>query len=198
MILFPMLTISVLLTRNAKIASVFLQVATAIPIHQTQIPSVRSISFANSVNAYSKVVIVTKAYLMPMIFVPENRNARSVNVSRKAASVIPTLSILMSSAPGMSSASTVSVSHSAVTATSMLLILTAFVFLERFARIASVSPPWPPAVSVTLALRMLMTSAEWMRGVLVTVSVKTVPSQDRAEATGSLRGTRSSTPLSPS
>ena len=87
MILSPMLMISVLLTRNAKIASVFLQVmsalsmdmrpnndknmklnhihdddednflqvATAIPIHPTQIPSVRSISFANSVNAYSKV-----------------------------------------------------------------------------------------------------------------------------------------------
>lgn len=33
----------------------FLQVATAIPTHQTQIPSVRSISFANSVNVYSKV-----------------------------------------------------------------------------------------------------------------------------------------------
>ena len=40
------------------------------------------------------------------------RNARNVNVSRKAASAIPTLSILMSSAPGMSSASTVNVSHS--------------------------------------------------------------------------------------
>ena len=33
----------------------FLQVVTAIPTRPTQIPSVRSISFANSVNVYSKV-----------------------------------------------------------------------------------------------------------------------------------------------
>ena len=31
-------------------------------------------------------------------------------------------------------------------------------------RIASASLPWPRAVSVTQALRMLMTSAEWMKG----------------------------------
>lgn len=171
MILFPMRMISVQLTRNARIASVFLQVATAIPTHQTQIPSVRSISFANSVNVYSKVVIATKAYQMQMIFAQEDRNARNVSVSKQAASAIPMLSILMSCVPAMSSASTVNVFHLVATVTSTLLIQTAFVSLERFARIVSASLPWPRAVSVTRALRMLMTSAEWMKGVWVTVSV---------------------------
>jgi len=88
MILFPMLMISVLLTRNAKIASVFLQ-----------------------------AVIATKAYQTQMIFAPEDKNAKNANVWRQAASVTPMLSILMNCAPGMSNVLTVNVSHLDVTVT---------------------------------------------------------------------------------
>ena len=78
------------------------------------------------------------------------RNARNVSVSKQAASAIPMLSILMSCVPAMSSASTVNVSRLVIhhhflhiwtfsldqvaTVTSTLLIQTAFVSLERFAR----------------------------------------------------------------
>ena len=161
----------------------FLQVATAIPTRPTQIPSVRSISFANSVNVYNKVghhhlrvffISIFRLWLRRKLtkckwFLPKKtgmasysgpqlltfywRNARNVNVSRQAASAIPMLSILMSCVPAMSSASTVNVSHlvshqnskhigtftldQVATVTSTLLIQTAFVSLERFARWAS-------------------------------------------------------------